>query len=301
MDMITLGKTDLRVSLLGLGIWAWGDRLMWGYGGGYREPDLEAAYRSTLDAGINFLDTAEVYGFGASEKFLGKFTQADKRPVVIASKFAPLPWRWQKGQLIGALRGTLRRLNRSTLDLYQIHWPSPPVAIETWMDALADAVDAGLTRAVGVSNYDAGQTRRAHEALAKRGIALATNQVEYSLLDRSPEPNGVFAACRELGITLIAKYTPTSPPPFPRSRQYNRDYLARIQPLIRLIKQIGEAHAGKTPAQVALNWVICKEAIPIPGAKTLQQAQHNAGALGWRLTEVEVTALDEASRSFSGT
>src|SRR5262249_21975483 len=164
-----------------------------------------------------------------------------------------------------------------------------------------------LTRAVGVSNFDADQMRRTHSVLAKRRIPLASNQVEYSLLDRSPERNGVFDTCRELGVTLIAysplamgmltgKYTPDNPPPFPPSRQYNGEYLSRIQPLIASMKEIGESHGGKTPAQVALNWVICKGAIPIPGAKTVTQAQHNAGALGWRLTDSEVTALDEKSR-----
>lgn len=305
-DFVTLGKTDLRVSLLGVGTWAWGERLMWGYGNGYHESDLEAAYRVSVGAGINFLDTAEVYGFGQSEKLLGKFVQADKRAVVLASKFAVLPWRLRKGQLLRALRGSLKRLNVPKLDLYQIHWPTQPISVETWAEALADAVETGLTRAVGVSNYDADQTRRTHAVLAKRGIPLATNQVEYSLLDRSPERNGVFDVCRELGITLIAysplamgmltgKYTPDNPPPLPRRRQYSGEYLARIQPLIALMKQIGEAHGGKTPAQVALNWVIFKGALPIPGAKTVTQAQHNAGALGWRLTEAELTTLDEKS------
>src|SRR5215831_1648969 len=103
-EFVTLGKTDLRVSTLGLGTWAWGDRLVWGYGNGYREPDLEATYRASLDAGINFLDTAELYGFGQSEKILAKFTQADKRPVILVSKFMPLFWRLRKGQLSRALR-----------------------------------------------------------------------------------------------------------------------------------------------------------------------------------------------------
>src|SRR5262249_6112696 len=140
-------------------------------------------------------------------------------------KFMPLFWRLRKGQLSRALRGSLKRLKVSKLDLYQIHWPSLPLSVETWAEALADAVEAGLTRAVGVSNYDVDQMRRTHGVLAKRCIPLASNQVEYNLLDRSPERNGVFDACRELGVTLIAysplamgmltgKYTPENPPPF---------------------------------------------------------------------------------------
>jgi aryl-alcohol dehydrogenase-like predicted oxidoreductase len=174
------------------------------------------------------------------------------------------------------------------------------------MDALADAVEAGLTRAVGVSNYSPDQMRRAHAALAKRGVALASNQVEYSLLHREPERNGLVALCRELGVTLIAysplakglltgKYTPDNPPPGARGRMAGRDYLARIQSLIGQLRTIGEAHGGKTPSQVALNWLICKDSLPIPGAKNVRQVQENAGALGWRLTEDEVARLDAAT------
>jgi aryl-alcohol dehydrogenase-like predicted oxidoreductase len=148
--------------------------------------------------------------------------------------------------------------------------------------------------------------KRAHEALAERGLLLASNQVEYSLLHRSPERTGLAAACKESGVTLIAysplakgmlsgKYTPANPPPGLRRRRYNRERLAAMQPLIGLIKEIGQAHGGKTPSQVALNWLMVKGALPIPGAKNVKQAQDNAGALGWRLSDSEVAALDDAS------
>jgi aryl-alcohol dehydrogenase-like predicted oxidoreductase len=266
---------------------------------------LEPAFQATLDAGINLLDTAELYGFGRSEKLIGQFMRASGQRPVIATKFMPLPWRFMKSQLISALRGSLKRLGVDRVDLYQIHWPSPPVAVETWMDALADAVELGLTRAVGVSNYSVEQTRRAQAALSKRGLALASNQVEYSLLNRDPERNGLLKLCQESGVSLIAysplamglltgKYTPENPPKGARSRWYTSQYLADIQPLIGLLHDIGQSHGGKTPSQVALNWVICKGALPIPGAKNARQVQDNAGALGWRLTEEQVAALDAA-------
>jgi aryl-alcohol dehydrogenase-like predicted oxidoreductase len=307
--VIHLGKTNLRLSALGIGAWQWGDRFFWGYGQSYTDADLQAAFAETLKAGINFIDTAELYGPWTSERKLGEFirSSAARKKVVIATKFFPFPWRLRRGDLLRALRRSLQRLGLPQVDLYQTHWPSPPVPVETWMEAMADAVGDGLTRAVGVSNYSADQMRRSHDTLARRGIPLASNQVEYSLLHRLPERNGVLATCRELGVTPIAyspiakgilsgKYTPGRPPPGLRAMRYSREYLARAQPLIGLVKEIGEAHS-KTPSQVALNWLICKGAVPIPGAKNVRQAQDNAGALGWRLDEAEVAALDKASDS----
>jgi aryl-alcohol dehydrogenase-like predicted oxidoreductase len=306
---LSLGRTSLQVSPLGVGTWAWGDRLYWGYGRGYTEADLEAAFQASLAAGITLFDTAEVYGRGESERLLGRFAAGvpgGTPAPVIATKFFPYPWRLRRASLLSALRGSLARLGRERVDLYQIHWPYPPVPIETWMDALADAIERGLALAAGVSNYDVDQMRRAHERLAGRAITLASNQVRFSLLHRKPERDGLLAACRELGVTLIAysplemglltgKYGPDHPPPGLRGRRYGRKTLARLEPLLAQLRAIGEAHGGKTVAQVALNWLICKGALPIPGAKNARQAQENAGALGWRLTEQEVEVLDRAS------
>ncbi len=305
-ESVTLGTTDLRITPLGIGTWAWGDRFFWGFGRGYDEADVQAAFQTSLAAGINFFDTAEIYGRGRSERLLGQFIRESGQSVVVATKFFPYPWRLRRADLLRALRKSLERLGLSRVDLYQIHWPNPPVSIETWMAGLADAVDAGLVRAVGVSNYNVEQMRRAHAALAERGVALASNQVLYSLLDRQPEQSGLADTCRELGVTLIAysplaqglltgKYTPQNTPPGVRRFRYTRQRLAQVQPLIALLRQLGEAHGGKTPAQVALNWVMCKGAVPIPGAKNARQAQENAGALGWRLTDGQVAALDEIS------
>jgi aryl-alcohol dehydrogenase-like predicted oxidoreductase len=311
LDMIPLGKTDLRITPLGLGAWQWGDRMMWGFGEGYSTGDVRAVFDATLEAGINWIDTAELYGRGTSERLLGQFIHASGVTPIVATKFAPLPWRVRQGELLKALRASLNRLNLSRVDLYQIHFPMVPVPIETWMTALAEAVKAGLTRAVGVSNYNVEQTLRAHAALAKCGVALASNQVEYSLLQRASEKSGLVKVCRELGVTIIAyspigkgvlsgKYTSHNPPPGPRARRYNREYLAKVQPLIGLLKEIGQAHDGRTPSQVSLNWLMCKGAVPIPGAKTVQQAKDNAGALGWRLSDEEVRALDQASDQLIG-
>ncbi len=310
-DMIALGSghaADIRVSALGLGAWQWGDRVMWGYGSGYAAAEVRGAFEASLRAGINWVDTAEVYGMGKSERLLGQFVRESNADILTATKFFPMPWRLRRGALLDALRASLRRLDMQRVDLYQMHWPVPLVSTETWMEAMADAVSAGLTRAVGVSNFNLDQTRRAHAALARRGVALASNQVEYSLLQRGPERNGLLNACGEMGVTLIAysplakgmlsgKYTPDNPPPGARRRLYPPARLAAVQPLVGLLREVGQAHGGKTPSQVALNWAICKGALPIPGAKNAAQAQDNAGALGWRLTADEVAGLDEASEA----
>jgi aryl-alcohol dehydrogenase-like predicted oxidoreductase len=193
--------------------------------------------------------------------------------------------------------------------LYQIHLPMPPMPVQYWVKELAGVVKRGLASSVGVSNYNANQTRRAHSVLDAEGLPLASNQVEYSLLNRSIERNGILDTCRELGVTVIAysplakgaltgKYTPENLPHGIRARQYNSAYFKRLQPLIRLLRDIGHAHDGKSPAQVSLNWLMAKGTVPIPGAKNARQAKENVDALGWRLTDSEVQVLDDASLEF---
>jgi aryl-alcohol dehydrogenase-like predicted oxidoreductase len=303
-----LGPDGPEIEPPGVGIWAWGSRAVWGYGRGYTDSDLRTAFEISVNRGVRFFDTAEIYGGGRSEKLLGEFTRAARArdDVLIATKFFPYPWRLRREAVVRALRKSLKRLGVEQVDLYQIHWPSPLMPVETMADGLADAVEAGLTRAVGVSNFNLKQMQRAADVLAKRNVALASNQVEYSLIHRRPEGEGLLAFCREVDALLIAysplgmgtltgKYTPDNPPPGTRGRQYSPAFLRQIQPLIAAMRAIGERHGGRSPAQVALNWVIAKGAFPIPGAKNARQADDNAAAAGWALTEDEVAALDAAS------
>ena len=306
---ISLGPTNLQVSRLGVGVWCWGDRLYWGYGRSYTEDDVRRAFVASIKAGITLFDTAELYGFGRSERLLGTFIAEEgvHDRVVVATKYLPLPWRLRHGDLTRALRRSLRRLGMNQVGLYQVHSPIPPVRIAAWADGLADAFQEGLVRAVGVSNYSVDQMLRTQDALTRRGVQLASNQVAYSLLQRQPERAGVLEKCREMGVTLIAysplaeglltgKYTPERRPPGYRGWRLRRD-VVRVQPLIRILARIGESHDGATSGQVALNWLMRKGAVPIPGAKSADQATENAGALGWELTEAEMTALDAASES----
>lgn len=305
---IELGKSGVSVSTLGIGTWAWGDSLYWGFGKGYDENDLQQAFDETLRDGINFFDTAEIYGFGKSEQFIGTFKNESPfgDTVRIATKFAPLPWRLTRGQVVSALRASLKRLQVETVDLYQIHFHVPWVSVETLMDGLAETVDKKMTRAVGVSNYNAAQVRRAHKRLASHSVPLASNQIEYSLLQRAPDFNGVIETCRELGVTVIAysplkygvltgKYDPTHPLPGARGRQFNSAYLARVHPLLTELRATA-AKYNRTLPQAAVNWAMQMGTLPIPGAKNLKQSRENAGALGWVMDAADVQRLDAISK-----
>ncbi|HEY6102925.1 MAG TPA: aldo/keto reductase [bacterium] len=287
---------------VGVGTWQWGDRMYWGFGKDFTERDVWEAFDESVRAGLTFFDTAEVYGGGRSERFLGEFIRGTHAPAVLATKFMPFPTRLTGASLAKALERSLKRLGLDAVDLYQIHYPFPPVAIETWMDAMAGAVRAGLVRAVGVSNYSVEQMRAAHAHLARHGLPLACNQVKFSLLDRGPLEAGLLAAARDLGITVIAwgplakgvlsgKYSADRRPPGMRGRRFTPAMFSRLAPLLARLREIGVVRA-KTPAQVAINWCLAKGTLPIPGAKTGAQARENAGALGWSLTAEEVVALD---------
>jgi aryl-alcohol dehydrogenase-like predicted oxidoreductase len=305
-NFVTLGKTEIQISRLGLGIMQWGNVIQPVQPDNEFDKDIREVFQATTDAGVNLFDTAEMYGNGRSETYLGKYLKDVSNNVVVATKFMPFPWRLSKGELRNALLKSLKRLGLIRVDLYQVHWPFPPVAIQTWMDAMADAVEDGLIRAVGVSNFSPSQTTKAYEALAKHHIPLASNQVKYNLLDRRPERSGLVDLCKKLNITIIAysplekgiltgKYTPNNLPRGLLSWRYNKAAINKIESLIDALQQIGQAHADMTPAKVALNWLICKHAVPIPGARNKKQAQENAGGLGWQLTDEEVTRLDRIS------
>lgn len=304
MDTIPTGLLPLPP--LGVGTWAWGDRLTWGYDRGYGREDVEAAFHASLEAGITFFDTAEVYGWGTSERILGDLIRQSQVRVMVATKYAP--FRPTARAVHGALAASLRRLGLDQVDLYQVHFPPFPVRIERLMDELAEAVKEGKARAVGASNFSLDQMRRAHEALARRGVALAANQVEYSLLHRQPEWDGLLRACQELDITLIAysplamgllsgKYDPSDGRLPRRLSRYLRTWSRlALRQLLDLLRRIAQEH-GKTPSQVALNWLLRQPGVVvIPGAKNATQARENAGALGWLLSEEEAEALDRATR-----
>ena len=305
MTEVSTETRFLHAIEMGLGAWQWGDRIVWQYGHGYGAEEVRQAFQVSANEGIRFVDTAEIYGNGRSERLLGQFLKETDQPILVATKFFPLPWRFTKGALPRALKGSLTRIGVESVDLYQIHWPSPIMSTDKLMEGLAECVKSGMTRTVGVSNFGQSRMLAAYSSLARHNIPLASNQVPYSLLNRDVEKNGTLARCKELGIRLIAyspiekgmlsgKYSTETPPPGSRATSY-AGMLPKLVPLLKVMTEIGQDHGGKSNAQVALNWTICKGALPIPGAKNAEQAQQNAGALGWRLTDEEVGKLDEVS------
>jgi aryl-alcohol dehydrogenase-like predicted oxidoreductase len=289
-----LGASGLAVYPLGLGTNKWAL--------GQRDEAIFEVFRASLDAGVNFIDTAEVYSSGWSERLVGACVRRDPRPVVVASKFAPLPIRLSSRQFMRALDASLSRLGLQTLDLYFIHFPFTLLSVERLMDMMAEAVKAGKARAVGVSNFSAQQMRRAAARLARYDIPLAANEVHYSLLHRQPEVNSVLDACRELDVALVA-YRPLeggrlsvgSAPG--EATGGSSEHGSLPQTLLATAQQ-----HDTTVSQVALNWLVRRDdhIIPIVGATTVRHAAENATALTWELSDDEFDAIDRAASSKLG-
>jgi aryl-alcohol dehydrogenase-like predicted oxidoreductase len=306
---VRLGRSPLEVVPLGVGCWAWGDQEYWRYGVDHGPREVVAAFDACLEAGLDFFDTAEAYGWGKSEQIVGALARKCGRTLVLATKYAPLAGRGGAAALRKGIAGSLRRLGVPRIDLYQLHWPDRDEApIEATMEVLAEAVHAGRVTAVGVSNFNAFEIHEAHAALARHGVPLATNQVHYSLLHRAPEANGVLDACRELGVTLLAyspleqglltgKYSAENRPPGPRREAawFAPRNVAAAEVVLAPLREIA-ARRGAATAAVALAWLIAKQGVvPLPGAKNGAQAAANAAALGIELTAAEIARLDAAA------
>ncbi|MHB1519237.1 MAG: aldo/keto reductase [Acidimicrobiales bacterium] len=307
-DHHTLAGSGVTVPLLGVGTWAWGDRSTWGMGGYDRSltrDSIAEAWEASIDAGVTLFDTAEVYGKGESERIIGSLLAGDPdraASVAIATKFMPVPWKLNvRASLMASVTASLDRLGLESVDLYQLHGPISLRSQGALAESLAAAHQAGRIKAVGVSNYSIRETRAIATALGRNGLALATNQIEFSLLRRAPETTGLLGACRDLGVLPLAyspigqgrltgKYSASSPPP--AKRTFSNHPMALVDAVVAELRRIGEKHGGKTPSQVALNWIIAKGVLPIPGAKNRHQAEENAGALGWSIDEDDRRRLD---------
>ncbi len=312
-DAYTLAGSDVSIPTLGVGTWAWGDSSTWGmgsYDSSLTEETIRQAWDASIDAGVTLFDTAEVYGSGESERIIGRLMAADPdraTKVVLATKFMPSPWKLNvRGALLAALRSSVERLGVPKVGLYQIHGPISLRSHAALAEALAAAHQAGLVDAVGVSNYSVKETRSMAGELAKRGLRLATNQIEFSLLRRVPETSGLLATCAELGVVPLAyspigqgrltgKYSAASPPP--GKRGFSAHPMEVVDKVVAELRVVGDKHGGRLPSQVALNWIIAKGAVPIPGAKNRQQAEENAGALGWSIDEDDLERLDRVALS----
>ena len=312
----TLGRTNIEITPIGLGMmeFSGGGGLM-----GFAFPLIDqqeksATVKAGLDGGVNWFDTAELYGNGVSEKSLSTALKAAGKKddeVVIATKWWPM---FRTARNISKTIGErLRFLDGYSIDLYQIHQPYGFSSLEAEMDAMADLVEAGKIRSVGISNFSAEQMRRAHRQLQKHGLPLASNQVEYSLLNRSIERNGILDTAKELGVTIIA-YTPLASglltgkyhknPELLQKKSFFwrsrlRSGLEKTRALVSVLDEIA-ARYNATAAQVALNWLIHahgETVVTIPGVTKVSQAVESAGAMKFRLTPDEIARLDEVSKN----
>lgn len=306
----------LSVSPMGFGTWAWGNQLLWGYQESM-DNELQQVFNLAVDNGINLFDTADSYGTGRlngqSEKLLGKFIReykGDKRApdIVIATKFAAYPWRLTPVQFENACKASLDRMQLEQIGIGQLHWSTanyaPLQEMALW-NGLVAMYEKGLVQAVGVSNYGPKQLVKIYNYLKDRGVPLCSAQVQFSLLSWGDEQREMKDVCDSLGIKLIAysplglgmltgKYTPSKLPNGPRALLF-RQILPGLEPLLQCLREISRRRQ-KTMSQIAINWCVSKGTIPIPGVKSIKQAQENLGALGWRLSSDELTRLEEAAR-----
>jgi len=304
MDMIKLGKSDLKVSRIGLGGLQWGAKSI----GIEDKNQIKKVINHALDSGINFLDTAESYADGMSEKMIGEVLKerGDRENTILATKVYPLHLDFDN--VLKACHASLRRLQTDYIDLYQIHAPSPNVPVSETMIALRTLLDDGLVRYVGVSNFQISMTEVAINSLDNHQVI--SNQMEYNLLSRDIEKSVLqHARFREMPILaysplasglLTGRYTPGSIfsaddrrnkwPLF--SNIENREI---IKPLIGAMKSVGEKH-GATISEVALNWILKNDdIIPLPGAKAAEHVDGHIHATGWRMSDAEHEQLSKIS------
>jgi aryl-alcohol dehydrogenase-like predicted oxidoreductase len=319
--MRKLGTSDIEITPIGLGCWQFSENK--GPAGKFWDAvspeDTAAIVKTALDGGINWFDTAEAYGHGRSEAGLARaLTVAGTADgdVVIATKWLPV------GRTAGSIKKTidtrLRYLDPFSIDLHQVHQPIGSLSRHAaQMEAMADLVDAKKIRTIGISNFSAKAMRRCADVLAARKLSLASNQMRYSLLDRSIESNGVIAAAKELGVTIIA-YSPLAQgllsgkfhddPSLIKKRggprrflpAFGRSGLAKSAPVVEELKRIANTHDA-TPSQVALAWLTTfhgDTVVAIPGASKPRHAEEAAASMRVELDADELERLDVASRAF---
>lgn len=307
MEYVTLGKGGPTVSSIGLGMWQAGGAA---WGADVTDGASIAAMRRARELGVTLIDTAEGYGQGHSEEVVGRaIHDLGRDNVVIATKVAGAHLR---PELVSrACEGSLRRLGISEIDLYQVHWPDPwdQVPLGKTMKALEALHRAGKIRHIGVSNFAPRDLEEARTALSR--VDVVEDQIHWSLLHRTVEEETV-PYCRKEGIAVLAwspldkglltgKYHPGNKPSdeVRRNHKMLKDQnLVEVARLVDVLRDVG-ASRGKTPAQVALNWLQRQPGtvVPIPGAKNAVQSEENAGASGWALSDGEVRRISDESTS----
>jgi aryl-alcohol dehydrogenase-like predicted oxidoreductase len=301
METRKIGSLD--VSVVGVGCNNFGKRI--------DEAATRAVVEASLDAGINFFDTADIYGGTRSEAFLGRVLGARRADVIVASKFGMEVDPQRKGAhpdyVRRAAEDSLQRLGTDYIDLYQLHEPDPTVPIADTLGALDELVKAGKVREIGCSNFSPEQLREA-EAAARGGARFVSVQNEYSLLKRDPE-GGVLAECERSGLgflpyyplasgLLTGKYRKGKPMPegtrLSRASGLAENVLGddRVETVERLVRFAEER--GHTILELAFSWLLARPVVSsvIAGATRPEQVRGNVAARNWKLTADEMAALD---------
>ena len=299
--------TRKRYSVIGLGTWQFGSR-EWGYGREYDEHGAAEIVARARALGITVFDTAEIYGFGRSERILGRALRESggTDEVVVATKLFPvLPTAPVVQQRAVA---SAHRLGVRTLDLYQVHQPNPLIGDATTMRGMRALRDVGLVDDVGVSNYKLSRWQRAEAAL---GAPVLSNQVQFSLVARGPmadllpwaqRTGHLVMAYSPLGQGLLSGRYSAAHRPSGGVRAANAMFLPEnldaAAPLLALLREIGEGH-GVTAAQTALAWLVHQpNVVAIPGASSVAQVESNAAAADVALAADEFAALTAAAEAF---
>ncbi len=308
MEYVRLGKSDLRVSVIGLGAWQIGST-GWGWSIDFEKEQAVKTINKAIELGINFIDTAESYGAGLSEKIIGAVIKENREELLIATKISSSNLSYD--DVLAAAGGSLTRLDIDYIDLYQIHSPNPSIPIRETMKAMEKLVSEGKISYIGVSNFNVNDLREAQEALSSHDIV--SNQVGYNLLQKEIEDD-LLPYARKEDISIIAysplakgaltgKYNEHNKPTIgfrASDRIFSSRYMEAISNLIKSLTEIAKRRNVTVP-QVALNWLIKDPLIvPIPGAKNLRQVEDNAGASGWRLDKYELEMIEEAYAEVKG-
>ncbi len=291
---------------LAVGCWSWGDRRTWGYGSRFHLPDLTAAADVLIAAGVRCFDTAEIYGRGESERILGSVLAGRDARILVSSKFFPYPWRLTRSQFLRAVEGTVRRLRRPHVAIYQIHHDAPWPLTRRWLDHLIHARREGLVKSIGTSNLGLSRLQLVVGYLAERGEQVAVHQTRYNLCDRRAERSGVLRFCAERGITVLAhsplaqgllagEYSADNPPPGRRGRLVSREALRQMEPVVTLLRRYAK-QLDTTPAAISLAWLRRQNTVPLVGVHDARQAKELTDGIGLRLTPAMERHLDAVTR-----
>ncbi|KAJ5733196.1 hypothetical protein N7533_013643 [Penicillium manginii] len=302
------GGQDVLIPYLSIGAWSWGDKATFGYKATRDLPKIHAAWQKLKSVGLTFVDTAQAYGDGESERICGTLFEGMPRDSFVVQT------KWHststiKNTIMQAsgpkmmLQGSLDRLGLEYVDIYLVHGPIHPGNISTIAKGLAECMESGLTRAVGVANYSTQEMIKMSDELAKHGHPLGVSQCEYSVIRRLPGTSGMIRECKRRSICfqgfaslaggrLSGKYSRFNQPG--RTMRFSSYPMHMLEPTIAVLKAIADKHRVPVPA-VALNYSINKGVVPLVGIRNPEQADQDMQALGWRLTKEEIKQIEEVS------